>query len=633
MSLTALSRRLALLYPLLTLWFVQAALSPPPPPPPVMFAPASAPEAGCSTSWDQAAHFARYNDTIRGLPFPLCDRAYYSQAYTQRLASLPPITLRVRFHVVTLDDGTEPSASLDEIRNQMQYMNKIYRPGNVTFQADVRKVASSYLRQRNLLPFCSKSQIGDGQCQLTCNNSVTGYDGGDCINLGNASEMSRRRVFCKTRAGDGTCDGECNYAPFSYDDGDCCNETIVRPFKTCVDPSSKLLRWYTYSDFRTAVFQEGLTMYNIGVAPMPSCKWCGGASTLPGAGNFALTIAGGTIMKMGTIGGAEVMGGGAMLTHEVGHILGQGHIFAGVEAPQFNSGPPSCAGSGRATKCLEPQHPTDRASLWTVGDLCPDTPATPVMFGCSKTTARVPSLDCDGQPWQDPAVYNPMGFTFIGPGCAASMTFTACQLGRQRCWIDAMYGTWMTPTHNDLPGRGPPSVVVLAPRATLIPTDELETPVLLEFAAPLYIGQIGAPAQAELLRFHIRVSTSVGQHHTFVTKWSLTSQGQQVNVSVAKSGLVDGESHTFSVRTEGAGGICAIWGTDSNPVMYNSPQSSAPGMSVGVIVLLVFISVIGGLGVFAVGVMARRIYRRRASTQSSDSSQKPYVQIGADSSA
>ena len=34
-------------------------------------------------------------------------------------------------------------------------------------------------------------------------------------------------------------------------------------------------------------------------------------------------------MKMGTI-GAEVHGGGAMLIHEVGHILGQGHIFVGV---------------------------------------------------------------------------------------------------------------------------------------------------------------------------------------------------------------------------------------------------------------------------------------------------------------
>ena len=123
---------------------------------------------------------------------------------------------------------------------------------------DVRKVASSYLRQRNLLPFCDKSQIGDGQCQPLCNDAVTGYDGGDCINLGNASEMSRRRVFCKAHAGDGTCDGECNYAPFSYDSGDCCDETIVKTFKTCVDPSSKLLRWYTYDDFKAAVFQEGL---------------------------------------------------------------------------------------------------------------------------------------------------------------------------------------------------------------------------------------------------------------------------------------------------------------------------------------------------------------------------------------
>ena len=159
-------------------------------------------------------------------------------------------------------------------------------------------------------------------------------------------------------------------------------------------------------------------------------------------------------------------------------------------------------------------------------------------------------------------------------------------------------------------------------------TDELETPVLLEFATPLYIGQIGAPAQAELLRFHIRVSTSVGQHHTFVTNWSLTSQGEQVNVSVAKSHLVDGESHTFSVKTEGTGGICAIWGTDSNPVMYKSPRSPAPGMSAGVIVLLVCLSIIGGLGVFAVGIMARRIYRRRASTQSSGGSQKPYLMLG-----
>ena len=57
---------------------------------------------------------------------------------------------------------------------------------------------------------------------------------------------------------------ECNYAPFSYDSGDCCDETIVKTFKTCADPSSKLLRWYTIYHFKAAVFQEGLTMYNIG---------------------------------------------------------------------------------------------------------------------------------------------------------------------------------------------------------------------------------------------------------------------------------------------------------------------------------------------------------------------------------
>ena len=227
-------------------------------------------------------------------------------------------------------------------------------------------------------------------------------------------------------------------------------------------------------------------------------------------------------------------------------------------------------------KVPEPQHPTDRASLWTVGDLCPDTPPTPVMFGCSKLPRELP-LDCDGQPWQDPAVYNPMGFSFIGPGCCIHDIH--CTARWQR-WIDAVYGTWMSLTYNDLPGRGPPL------RGCAATSHHCFNGRARDSGAP----RVCRPA-LHWPDWAARASGVAAIPYSCVyICWAAPHVCDQLVADIAggvgqclcaKSHLVDGESHTFSVKTEGTGGICAIWGTDSNPVMCKPPGLRHPACLLG----------------------------------------------------
>lgn len=55
---------------------------------------------------------------------------------------------------------------------------------------------------------CDPRKLGDGFCDVNCNNQIWEYDRGDCC--------TRKQYNNKV------CDPQCNFASLGYDGGDCC---------------------------------------------------------------------------------------------------------------------------------------------------------------------------------------------------------------------------------------------------------------------------------------------------------------------------------------------------------------------------------------------------------------------------
>jgi hypothetical protein len=134
----------------------------------------------------------------------------------------------------------------------------------------------------------------------------------------------------------------------------------------------------------------------------------------------ALTATGGVVMHSGHFTPTD-----DVLAHEIGHNFGLWHTHHGVSE---NPGPQSTCDWG----CYEHAGtPSDET-----GDMCSDTPPTPVNHSCSDpggSDACTPDEDW-GETW--PENYMSYG----GPGCWAE--FSDQQMGRMRCWIDAMLMDW-----------------------------------------------------------------------------------------------------------------------------------------------------------------------------------------------
>ncbi len=102
-------------------------------------------------------------------------------------------------------------------------------------------------------------------------------------------------------------------------------------------------------------------------------------------------------------------------THEMGHTLGLWHTFRG--------------GSSETTQC---------GACWEFagsvnderGDLCSDTPPTPLNFNCSPPGTNDP---CNATPWGRTQYENVMGYS----GCSEEV-ITTQQYSRMRCWSDAI---------------------------------------------------------------------------------------------------------------------------------------------------------------------------------------------------
>lgn len=156
------------------------------------------------------------------------------------------------------------------------------------------------------------------------------------------------------------------------------------------------------------------------------------AGTLPfdGVGtapwdSLALTSRGGIWLNRSIVDGVH-----HSASHELGHCLGLYHTFHGIDEVE------SCA-----NVCYEP---ASGANADVSGDLCSDTPSTPINFSC----AAPGGSDCAGTPWGATPLHNIMGY---GPALCVN-EFTPQQERRMLCWAHAVLGSIIV----SLAGVAPP---------------------------------------------------------------------------------------------------------------------------------------------------------------------------------
>ncbi|OQR73399.1 hypothetical protein BIW11_09762 [Tropilaelaps mercedesae] len=314
----------------------------------------------------------------------------------------------LKYRVVNIanDDGSNPVVKLEQVQRQNEMLVKAFAPYNISFDLDHVILKNTRLRQTGILFGCNPANIGDGICQAECVLYSTFNDGGDC---------DPKDAVCSTdMIHDGVCQQVCNDAEHDYDGGDCC---VMSPDNEplCLDPVSPNRRQYmTIEDFKDYVKLDNQDRLNIMFAEWTN-SYLIGLATFPWDSENAMSVRGGIVMKPREYG---VPGHTATLVHEMGHILGLWHVHHGISEM-------ACGDF-----CYE------WSASMTTGDLCSDTPPSPVHMLCSNPRPR---SDCGRlQVFSHAPISNYMSYS--GDDCMDH--FSPQQMARMHCHINRFYNEW-----------------------------------------------------------------------------------------------------------------------------------------------------------------------------------------------
>ncbi|XP_043914113.1 pappalysin-1 [Protopterus annectens] len=317
----------------------------------------------------------------------------------------------VRYRVVNIydDNHQHPMVTDKQITFQHEELVNAFRRYNISWELTVVGISNSSLRNRLVLVNCDISKIGDDRCDIECNHTLTGYDGGDCLRV-------RRVMFYNKGVANGVCDMENNNERYNFDGGDCCNAQITDVTKTCFDPKSPNRAYLDIKEVKNILRLDGSTHLNIFFANC-SDEELAGVATWPWDKD-ALTHLGGIVLSPSVYG---VSGHTDTMIHEIGHSLGLYHVFKGISEVLSCSDP-----------CMEVE------PSFETGDLCADTNPVPKLKMCNDPGPG--NETCGFVHFKNTPFRSYMSYA----DNVCTNSFTPNQVARMHCYLDLVYKTWQT---------------------------------------------------------------------------------------------------------------------------------------------------------------------------------------------